>query len=159
MAPRPPASASGGVAHPPEEAESRRTGTEPTILAVVTPPPAERPARARSRPPRVPRPRDRSLAQAPADPPSSAATTAPVATGAEALGEAERLLAEGRAKEACLRGEQLLAAAPDTADVLRFLGRCYMRTRRRGAALASYRRYLDLAPDAPDATLIRSIVE
>jgi len=96
-----------------------------------------------------------------ADPPPPVPVTPlpPATPRAETLQDAEHLLAQGRAQEACQRGEKLLADAPDSAPVLRFLGRCYMRTRRREDAVTSYRRYLELAPDAPDATLIRSIVD
>jgi len=75
------------------------------------------------------------------------------------LEEGERLIGEGRVKEACLRGEEALRLGPAAPAALRFLGRCYMRISRRADAIASYRRYLDVAPDAPDAPLIRSIVE
>jgi tetratricopeptide (TPR) repeat protein/tRNA A-37 threonylcarbamoyl transferase component Bud32 len=80
-------------------------------------------------------------------------------TSATLLEEGERLIGEGRVKEACERGEEALRLEPAAPAALRFLGRCYMRTGRRGDALASYRRYLDVAPDAPDAPAIRSIVE
>jgi serine/threonine protein kinase len=81
------------------------------------------------------------------------------ATTASLLQDAERLVAEGRAREGCSAGERARQAAPASPAVLRFLGRCYMRTGRRSEALASYRRYLELAPTAPDAALVRSILE
>jgi hypothetical protein len=93
------------------------------------------------------------------------AVTAPVPavspppTSAALLDEGERLIGQGRGKEACLRGEEALRLDPAAPVALRFLGRCYMRTGRRADALASYRRYLEVAPDAPDAPLIRTIVQ
>ncbi len=79
--------------------------------------------------------------------------------GAALLDDGERLIAEGRSKEACARGEEALRLQPAAPAALRFLGRCYMRTGRRAEGLASYRRYLEVAPDAPDAPLIRTIVQ
>jgi len=43
--------------------------------------------------------------------------------------------------------------------VWEFLGRCYMRLPDPAEARAAYRRYLELAPDGPRASVIRAIVE
>jgi len=121
-------------------------------------PPADTPAAAGASPAAPPNPARQRRRAAPAA--KASASTAPAPSKREtALGEAERLITEGRGKEACARGEEALRLEPSAPAVLRFLGRCYMRTGRRADAIASYRRYLEVAPDAPDAPLIRSIVQ
>ena len=41
----------------------------------------------------------------------------------------------------------------------KFLGKCYMRAGRASEANANYKQYLDLAPNAPDAPFIKSILK
>jgi len=41
----------------------------------------------------------------------------------------------------------------------KFLGKCYMRAGRTREATDNYRQYLDLAPNAPDAPFVKSIIK
>jgi len=54
--------------------------------------------------------------------------------------------------------ELLLVLVPDSADELRVRGLLYEHLECFGAALGDFRRYLELAPEAPDAELIRERV-
>ncbi len=74
------------------------------------------------------------------------------------LDRAEDLLAEGKIEEACATGEEAAARAAAPPAVFRFLGRCYMRLGRAGKARANYRRYLETAGTAADASFVRAIV-
>jgi Flp pilus assembly protein TadD len=69
------------------------------------------------------------------------------------------MLAEGQVRTACALGEAIAQREPRLATAHGFLGRCYARAGRFGEARASYRRYLDLAPDAVDAPFVRAIVD
>jgi tRNA A-37 threonylcarbamoyl transferase component Bud32 len=95
---------------------------------------------------------------APSPAPTVAAEPAP--RGArELLTDAEKLLSQGEVGQACARGEEARALAPRTAAISRFLGKCYMRAGNAPKASERYRTYLELAPDAPDAAFIKSIVK
>jgi eukaryotic-like serine/threonine-protein kinase len=72
---------------------------------------------------------------------------------------AEDLVAEGRIQPACALGEALARREPGLPAAHRFLGRCYTRAGSVEQARASYRRYLELAPDAADAPFVRAIVD
>ena len=54
--------------------------------------------------------------------------------------------------------ELLLVLFPDSADELRVRGLLYEHLECFGAALSDFRRYLELAPEAPDAEQIRERV-
>jgi Flp pilus assembly protein TadD len=54
--------------------------------------------------------------------------------------------------------EQAARSSPSDADVQRQLGRAYMRAGDVTRGVAAYRRYLELAPDAPDRAVIESII-
>jgi tRNA A-37 threonylcarbamoyl transferase component Bud32 len=118
------------------------------------PPVSRRPARARP---------TRTVAVDPLPsagaPPAS--TEARAALGADSpealLVEAENLLAEGKLGEACAAGErsaQLRAGS----DAHRFLGRCYMRLGHPARARVNYRKYLEGAESAPDASFVRAML-
>jgi serine/threonine protein kinase len=77
----------------------------------------------------------------------------------EILGEAEKLLSQGEVASACARGEEARAVAPKMPAISRFLGKCYMRAGNVPKASERYKTYLELAPDAPDAAFIKSIVK
>lgn len=77
----------------------------------------------------------------------------------EMVTDGERLLSQGEVAEACRRGEDAKKAAPRLAPAYKFLGKCYMRAGNPGRAKENYRRYLELAPGAPDAMFIESIVK
>jgi len=77
----------------------------------------------------------------------------------ETLRGAEARPGAGRVGEACALGQVAAAQAPRAPAVWEFLGRCYMRLPDPAEARAAYRRYLELAPDGPRASVIRAIVE
>jgi Flp pilus assembly protein TadD len=77
----------------------------------------------------------------------------------ELLVDAEKLLSQGEVSSACARGEEARALSPKTPAISRFLGKCYMRAGNVPKASERYKTYLELAPDAPDAAFIKSIVK
>lgn len=79
--------------------------------------------------------------------------------GEAALAEGLRLLGKGEYAQACQRGEDARRLEPGHAAAYKFLGKCYMRAGDPARANDNYRRYLELAPSAPDAAFIRSIVK
>jgi hypothetical protein len=97
----------------------------------------------------------------PAQAPVQSAETpaaAPLDTAA-LLVRAEELLVAGEGAAACALGEQAARQAPDTASVHRFLGTCHMRVQDPKSARRHYRRYLELAPEAPDRLFVRAMIE
>ncbi len=136
------------------------TAPDPVVLG--GPPSANPPAA--ERPPRPDRPRrvhvNRRVRRAPL---AAAVPAAPVVAPAPPAGntliEAERLLAQGEVVSACEKGEAHRLMHPQEPRVHRFLGRCYMRAGQPERARASFRRYLELAPEASDAAFIKSIVK
>jgi serine/threonine-protein kinase len=72
---------------------------------------------------------------------------------------AEERLGAGQLAQACALGQAAAETHPDSAAAWQFLGRCRMRRGEREAARAAFRRYLELAPNAPDASFIRAILE
>jgi tetratricopeptide (TPR) repeat protein len=92
---------------------------------------------------------------------TEAAAAAPPAARAprDVLTEAERLLGQGEVAEACARGEDANRLAPKSAPVHKFLGKCYMRAGRTREANDNYRQYLELAPGAPDAPFVKSMIK
>ncbi|HEY0707230.1 MAG TPA: hypothetical protein VGG33_10545, partial [Polyangia bacterium] len=97
------------------------------------------------------------IALAPVAPPALAKPAAR-AGSLDAMKEAERLLGQGDVVAACEKGEEQRNATPALAQVYKFLGKCFMRAGKPDKAMSNYRRYLELAPEAPDAAFIRSIV-
>jgi len=77
----------------------------------------------------------------------------------EAVAEGEKLLAQGDAVQACRKGEEAKRANPKAAPVYKFLGKCYMRAGSAPLAKENYRHYLELAPNAPDAVFIESMIK
>ena len=75
------------------------------------------------------------------------------------VAEGEKLLAQGEVAEACRRGEDAKHAAGKVPSIYKFLGKCYMRAGNATLAKDNYRHYLELAPNAPDAMFIESIVK
>jgi len=84
---------------------------------------------------------------------------APPASVDEMIAAGEQLLAEGHVGEACARLESAKAQYPVSPALYRFLGKCYMRSRRAADAKTNYRRYLELKPEASDATFIKGILD
>jgi Flp pilus assembly protein TadD len=68
-------------------------------------------------------------------------------------------LEAGSIDEACALGQVAAGQAPRSPAVWEFLGRCTMRLPDPERARAAYRKYLELAPDAPRASLIRAMIE
>ena len=77
----------------------------------------------------------------------------------EVLAEAEKLLGQGEVGDACARGEEAKRLSPKLAAVYKFLGKCYMRAGRTREANDNYKQYLELAPNAPDAPFIKSMIK
>ena len=100
-----------------------------------------------------------------ASPPAAAAEPAPAPVapaprGArEVIGEAEKLLGQGEVTDACARGEEAKRLGPKLPAPYKFLGKCYMRAGRTREATDNYRQYLELAPNAPDAPFVKSIIK
>ena len=125
---------------------------EPSRPAPLPPPPppvAVRPVPAEAPPSRAapPRPRRR---ERPAE--------ARPAGAAALLREAEARLLEGQAAGACELAEQVALQAPTLAPAHLLLGKCYVRLGEAARARSHYRRYLELAPDAPDAVFVRAML-
>jgi eukaryotic-like serine/threonine-protein kinase len=91
---------------------------------------------------------------------SPPAEATPPARGArEVLAEGEKLLAQGEVSDACARGEEAKHMSPKQPLIYKFLGKCYMREGRAPQANENYSRYLELAPNAPDAPFIKSMTK
>ena len=108
--------------------------------------------------------RDREPTAAEVPPPNVAKEPPIVAqqattTAETPLKEAQRLMGKGQYSAACQRGEDARKQEPKSPDVYKFLGKCYMRAGDPARASDNYRKYLELAPSAPDAAFIKSIVK
>ena len=57
------------------------------------------------------------------------------------------------------RGEEANHLAPKSPQVHKFLGKCYMRAGRTREANDNYKQYLELAPNAPDAPFVKSMIK
>jgi Flp pilus assembly protein TadD len=75
------------------------------------------------------------------------------------IAEAEKLLSQGSVADACARGEEARRISPALPQVYRFLGRCYNRAGKSDKANESNRKYLELAPNAPDAVFVRGAIK
>jgi Flp pilus assembly protein TadD len=75
------------------------------------------------------------------------------------LAEADKLLGQGEVAEACARGEEAKKMGPRLPAVYKFLGKCYMRASRAHDASDNYKQYLELAPNAPDAPFVKSMIK
>jgi eukaryotic-like serine/threonine-protein kinase len=87
---------------------------------------------------------------APAPPPRGAV---------EVLAEADKLLGQGEVVDACSHGEEAKRMSPRLAAVYKFLGKCYMRAGHAPQANDNYKKYLELAPNAPDAPFVKSMIK
>jgi serine/threonine-protein kinase len=159
--PPPPPAASAPVASPPpaEPTPSPEPARAPTASA-----PVRHHASAHVAHP-APKPSAAEPAATPPAAPVAASAPVPAAEPAaprgarDLLSDAEKLLSQGEVAQACARGEEARALAPKLPAVSRFLGKCYMRAGNAPKASERYRTYLELAPDAPDAAFIKSIVK
>jgi Flp pilus assembly protein TadD len=98
----------------------------------------------------------------PAPPPAAPAAVAsrPAPTGFAALvTDGDQLLRGGETRAALSRYEEAARLNPSDAKTQRQIGRCYSRLGQQDRAIPFFRRYLELAPDAPDAAFIRAILE
>ncbi len=118
--------------------------------ASVTPPPAPAEAPAKV----APRPKREAVVKPVAPAPAMPAPATP-----QLLDEAKQLLGEGEVIAACAKGAEAMRAQPKRADIHRFLGKCYMGAGDLERAKEAYRKYLELAPHAPDAGVVRRIIE
>jgi len=88
-----------------------------------------------------------------------AATEPPPRGAREVLAEADKLLGQGEVADACGRGEEAKKMSPRLPAVYKFLGKCYMRAGRARDANDNYKQYLELAPTAPDAPFVKSMIK
>jgi tRNA A-37 threonylcarbamoyl transferase component Bud32 len=75
------------------------------------------------------------------------------------LRQAQSLMLEGNLRQACELGERAAAHRRGGPAAELFLGKCYSRLGASDLARRHYRRYLELAPDAPDGVFVRGILE
>jgi tRNA A-37 threonylcarbamoyl transferase component Bud32/tetratricopeptide (TPR) repeat protein len=78
--------------------------------------------------------------------------------GDAAFEDGRRLMLRGDLNGAVARFEEAARAMPSSARVQKELGRAYMRTGNVARGISAYRRYLTLAPDAPDRTIVERII-
>jgi serine/threonine protein kinase len=130
--------------------KKRGPANQPTAVAAAAPTTMVAAADVPAKPPTA-----ATAAVAPAD-----ATPAAPARGArEVLAEAEKLLGQGEVADACARGEEANHLAAKSPQVHKFLGKCYMRAGRTREANDNYKQYLELAPNAPDAPFVKSMIK
>ncbi len=104
-----------------------------------------------------------TLVPTPTPTPGPAAAPAPVAapaaTSASAFDEGRRLFLANDVPGAIARFEQAARETPGNPRVQKELGRAYMRAGDVTRAVAAYRRYLELAPQASDRAIIQRILD
>jgi len=83
----------------------------------------------------------------------------PTPAGVSAFDEGRRLFLANEVTGAIARFEQAARESPANPRVQKELGRAYMRAGNVPRAVAAYRRYLDLAPQASDRAIIERILE
>ena len=126
----------------------RKAGSPQAVTEHAVEPPGEAP----------PGPRPETAAATEPAPIAAAREHRAPATATDPMKEAERLLAQGEVANACKKGEEQKTMTPRLPSIYKFLGKCYMRAGQPDRAKDAYRRYLELAPEAPDAAFIKSIV-
>jgi Flp pilus assembly protein TadD len=135
-------------------AAAQRTAPHKRKLAdhAPTSEPSAEPAVARSAPAPA------AVAAAVTPPPEE--KTAPAVRGPrEVLAEGEKQLGQGEVHDACVHGEEAKRMNPRFAPAYKFLGKCYMRAGNASQAKENYQKYLELAPNAPDAMFVKSIIK
>jgi eukaryotic-like serine/threonine-protein kinase len=101
-----------------------------------------------------------AMVAAPAgDPAPPAPAPPPPRDAGQALAEADKLLAQGEVSDACARGEEAKRLNARLPAVYKFLGKCYMRAGRARDANDNYKKYLELAPSAPDVPFVKSMIK
>jgi Flp pilus assembly protein TadD len=91
--------------------------------------------------------------------PAQEAPQAVASPGEAAFAEARAHFRANDIPAAIQSFEQAARLLPRSADVQKQLGRAYMRAGRVNDARAAYRRYLDLAPNAPDRALVEAMLQ
>jgi len=144
---------------PPAAAPAPPPVPAPAPVEAPAPPARERP-RARHH---ASAPAARETAPAPAAPPAAAAAPPPAAPppreAPQVLAEADKLLGQGEVSDACARGEEAKRLSPRLPAAYKFLGKCYMRAGHAREANDNYKKYLELAPSAPDAPFVKSMIK
>ncbi len=133
--------------------------TEPSAPqeAVPDPVPPETPIEPAPRAPTKAHAHTHAPAAAPQ--PSAEPPPAPPADPSEGpFEEGRRLMLSGDLAGAIARFEEAARAAPSSARVQRELARAYMRAGNVAPGIAAYRRYLALAPSAPDRAIVERII-
>jgi serine/threonine protein kinase len=92
----------------------------------------------------------------PVEPAPAAAETRP--PGQIAFEDGRRLFLANEVAPAIARFEEAATLMPRSAEVQKQLGRAYMRAGDTDRSIAAYRRYLALAPDAADRTVVERII-
>ncbi|HXJ19820.1 MAG TPA: serine/threonine-protein kinase [Polyangia bacterium] len=147
-------------APPPPVAAAEPAPPPPAEPAPQPAPPAHAHARTHHHsPPAGSAPAADAHAATPPAPPPAAAPAPPPRDAAQALAEADKLLAQGEIAEACARGEEAKRLNPRLPVAYKFLGKCYMRAGRAPEANDNYKRYLELAPNASDAPFVKSMIK
>ncbi|HLK92285.1 MAG TPA: serine/threonine-protein kinase [Polyangia bacterium] len=156
-APTPPAAPSAAAPAPAATAEPPAAGREPAghEHGKHRHPPAAAKTLAAAAPVVAPV----AAATAPAVAPPPPAPAPPPRGATEVLTEADKLLGQGEVGEACTRGEEAKKMSPRLPGAYKFLGKCYMRAGRAQQANDNYKKYLELAPNAPDAPFVKSMIK
>jgi serine/threonine protein kinase len=159
-APSPPPPPAAEPADPPPAAAEPAPGpTRAEEPPAATPPHGRARAHRHATPAAAPAAVVPTAVVAPAAPVPAAPAAPPARDAAQALAEADKLLAQGEITEACARGEEAKRLGPRLPAVFKFLGKCYMRAGRARDANENYKRYLELAPNASDAPFVKSMIK
>jgi serine/threonine protein kinase len=157
------------TARPAPAAAPAPTPTPLAAALAAEPPVAAAPAAAHETAPRdrgkhhhaagtAPKPIASAVAPVVAIAPATPVVTPPPRGAAEVLAEADKLLGQGEVADACSHGEEAKRMSPRLPAVYKFLGKCYMRAGHAPQANDNYKKYLELAPNAPDAPFVKSMI-
>ncbi len=135
-----------------DPAASDRTASDPA----ASDPAASDPAANAVTPGEVESPNPRPAGDA--VPPTSPRPGAAERAGPRALAAGREAFLNGDLPTAIRELERAAAAMPRNAQVQKQLGRVYMRTGDLARGVGAYRRYLELAPEAPDRAIIERII-
>jgi serine/threonine-protein kinase len=170
----PPAPATDSVTTEPAPEPEPGPETDPSPVPGITPPPlptpegepvpevepgAARTGREHPPPARGTGPAESgSEAERPEPTPPSHPPEPTLAPGPAAFAEGRRLFLANDVTGAIARFEEAARLMPRDAEVQRQLGRAHMRAGNVAESVAAYRRYLELSPEAPDRTVVESII-
>jgi tRNA A-37 threonylcarbamoyl transferase component Bud32 len=143
---------------PPHAAQHEARVREPETREEPAPVRVEEPA-PRTAPSEPPAVRAREPRSAPREEePAPAVVPPPQDPESAALAEGRRLVLAGDLRGAIARFEEASRAIPSSATLQKELGRTHMRAGNVAQGIAAYRRYLELAPDAPDRAIVERII-